>query len=872
MKKLTIGVLAMLACFTCFVSCSDKKNPETSDPEISSGDELTNTLDEAADYLEDMYKTSNKETRKDYEVVSEVLGFEVTWSADNDAVSIEQGEGETKTKIVINKTLKEDTQYVLKATIKDEEGNTKEVTFERTALKALDKVPQAITSAPVEGVAYKYYVYQSTKELDLYFAGEMDKYYFKTTELLEEAVDLYVEYVDDTNFNVYFNHAEDGKQYIGVRLSDDGQHDNIVYDATPPSSFVWNAELGTITTHLDVNKNGAAADYYLGNYSTHTTISASMLSYAGGSGNNVGQLMEMVEKAELSDADKIAAVKDVITVQDTHKVDKEIELVASNDLYAEVSIAWSIEGTGAVLTGNKLALTIPETASTVTLTATFTCGETTDTKVFTLTLGPAIATPTTAEEIVDAAYSLATNETLPGTYTLTGVITKVNTVYSEQYSNVTVTIAVEGKEDNVIECFRMKGDGADIIKVGDTITVTGSLANYNGTVEFNSGCTLDSYVVSEGSDDTTGGDTVVIPDPDTEVTIEQAIAIGNTFTQNNYTDGKYYVTGTVKEAVALEYTYYYTTTIEDSNGNTLYIFGLLNGDGVLKYNEMTTQLNVGDTVKLYGPIGYYSSAQMKNANIVEINGSSTIPTDADKLAYEKSKLTISESFSGETTVGLSANGTAYNAVSITWEITLDESNIASIADGKLKLSNPSAEATVTVVATLTCGEETDSKSFNIVVKPSAGESWKMVTNVSQLTAGSKIVIAALESDVAIGDTQNTNNRAQSTITKADGSISFDDSVVEVLTLCEGNQDGTFAFQVEEGGYLYAASSSSNWLRTEDTLSDNSSWSISIASDGTATVVAQGTNTHGTLQYNKSSSLFSAYTSATQKAICIYIYA
>lgn len=506
MKKLTIGILAMLACFTCFVGCSDKKNTEPSGSEISSGDELTNTLDEAADYLEDMYKTSNKETRKDYEVVSEVLGFTITWSADNDAVSIEQGEGETKTKIVINKTLKEDTKYVLKATLADEDGNTKEVTFERTALKALDKVPQAITSAPVEGVAYKYYVYQSTKDLDLYFAGDMNGYYFLTTELVEEAVDLYVEYVDDTHFNVYFNHASDGKQYIGVRLSDDGAHDNIVYDATAPSSFVWNEELGTITTHLDVNKNGEASDYYLGNYSTHTTISASMLSYAGGDGNNVGQLMEMVDKSEISEADKIAAVKDAITVQDTHKVDKEIELVASNDMYAEVSIEWSVVGTGASLSGNKLALTIPETASTVTLTATFKCGETTDTKVFTLTLGPAIATPTTAAEIVDAAYSLATNETLPGTYTLTGVITKVNTAYNSDYSNVTVTIAVENNEDKVIECYRLKGDGADVIKVGDTITVTGSLMNYNGKVEFGQGCTLDSYEAGSGEVTPPAGD------------------------------------------------------------------------------------------------------------------------------------------------------------------------------------------------------------------------------------------------------------------------------------------------------------------------------------------------------------------------------
>ena len=38
----------------------------------------------------------------------------------------------------------------------------------------------------------------------------------------------------------------------------------------------------------------------------------------------------------------------------------------------------------------------------------------------------------------------------------------------------------------------MKGTGAETLAVGDTITVTGTIKNYNGTIEFDSGCTLDS--------------------------------------------------------------------------------------------------------------------------------------------------------------------------------------------------------------------------------------------------------------------------------------------------------------------------------------------------------------------------------------------
>jgi hypothetical protein len=44
--------------------------------------------------------------------------------------------------------------------------------------------------------------------------------------------------------------------------------------------------------------------------------------------------------------------------------------------------------------------------------------------------------------------------------------------------------------DNLIQCFRLKGTGAENLKVGDEITVTGILKNYNGTVEFDAGCVL----------------------------------------------------------------------------------------------------------------------------------------------------------------------------------------------------------------------------------------------------------------------------------------------------------------------------------------------------------------------------------------------
>ena len=105
---------------------------------------------------------------------------------------------------------------------------------------------------------------------------------------------------------------------------------------------------------------------------------------------------------------------------------------------------------------------------------------------------PVVPAPENPVEIVNAAYALKDGEILPYTATLTGKITEIGSPYSEQYGNITVTIAVADAEDKPIVCFRLKGDGADKLAVGDTITVTGTIKNYQGTIEFDAGCKLDA--------------------------------------------------------------------------------------------------------------------------------------------------------------------------------------------------------------------------------------------------------------------------------------------------------------------------------------------------------------------------------------------
>ena len=145
--------------------------------------------------------------------------------------------------------------------------------------------------------------------------------------------------------------------------------------------------------------------------------------------------------------------------------------------------------------------------------------------------------------------------------------------------------------------------------------------------------------------------------------------------------------------------------------------------------------------------------------------------------------------------------------------------------------------------------------------------WLLVTDASDLVAGDQIVVAASEANVALSTNQKSNNRGQVDITKNGLSLVINDDV-QVITLEAGTKTGTYAFNVGNG-YLYAASSSSNHLKTETTLSDNSSWAITITDEGVASVVAQGENTRNVMQYNETSTLFARYSSASQKPIALY---
>ena len=141
-------------------------------------------------------------------------------------------------------------------------------------------------------------------------------------------------------------------------------------------------------------------------------------------------------------------------------------------------------------------------------------------------------------------------------------------------------------------------------------------------------------------------------------------------------------------------------------------------------------------------------------------------------------------------------------------------------------------------------------------------------DASSLSVNDKIVIVAKDYDFALSTTQNSNNRGQAAVTKDGNTVSFDETT-QIITLEEGATSGTFAFNVGTG-YLYAASTSSNHLKTEDNISENGSWTITI-SNGVATIKSVGNTSRGWIRYNATNTnpgpIFSCYgTGQTDVAI------
>lgn len=207
---------------------------------------------------------------------------------------------------------------------------------------------------------------------------------------------------------------------------------------------------------------------------------------------------------------------------------------------------------------------------------------------------------------------------------------------------------------------------------------------------------------------------------------------------------------------------------------------------------------------------------------------------------------------------------------IVWSSS-DES-VATVENGVVTaVAKGTADITVTTV------DGNHQATCKVKVNPAAinpegtglGGKYVLVTDASTLKDGDKLVIVCEKAGkIMAGD--KGDNRAAVDVTIEERTIVDLPSAAEVITLVKDSK--VWHLKVAEG-YLYAASSENNWLKTKSGFdpNSNSNASITIDADGNAIIKFVGENTiRNIIMYNSSHSLFSCYQS-NQAAVQLYRY-
>ncbi len=613
MKKIIALLLAMIVCMGCLAACSD-------DPATEEGA----TLAQAVTYLHNLYKDAASTTPTDYDVVGKLMigttEFTVTWETDNEQITIKESSKAGFWTVDVPVKTEAEIPYKLTATVKNAAGETQTKTYDRI-VPIVDN--SLIVAEPEEGVAYKFYLVQANLGQTLYATHELqDNKFIKSTNNPTEAPDFFAEKADGGY--KFYTMVGDIKNYVTASTvtSDDGKVSKYLnYSADAGSVWYYKTAENAWCTVVE------GGEYVVGTYSSYNTFCISESSYINAENSGVSQFPAGVILKETAE-NNAPSVDDVVIYETPEEIvnavyELESGMVLSaahvytltgmiisvdsaySEQYGNVTVTIVVgdmedkpiqcyrlkgEGADAIKAGDTI--TVSGILKNYNGTVEFDAGCTLDS--FEAGEGFDVEIYETPEAILNAAYALESGATLSaGTpYTLTGVITVVDTAYSPDYGNVTVTIVVGDMEDKPIQCFRLKGEGADAIKAGDTITVTGVIKNYNGKIEFDSGCTLDAYTPGEGFE------VVIYETPAEILKAAYELASGETLSAGH----RYTLTGvisSVDSAYSANYGNVTVTIVVDGMTDKAIQCFRLKGEGA-------DLIGVGDTITVTGVIKNYN--------------------------------------------------------------------------------------------------------------------------------------------------------------------------------------------------------------------------------------------------------------------------
>ncbi len=540
-----------------------------SDPDYVPTPDVDADLQSAYDYIHQMYKTM-KNTAGNYNLVKVVpvgsKNFTVTWSVNVDSITITENP-ENENEYTVNVPVLEfgdpAINYELTFVVANEAGETLTRTYSLVVpeFKPLtfdeyfeaEKGEPVVVEGIVTGISSKssgdkdncvflqdlegkggYYIYAlaedpaGTYEVGMKVLAKGDKDIYNGTHEVKNATLVItdstlnpVEPVDITE--LYKNAANTSDKSLtgiqgmlvtvkGVTVLDAGDNGYYNWILDGKKSYLRISSSTNCTTKAQettIIANHSANFYNLADVTGIVTIYNNAFYLAPVTENAFSNFVEQVKPDDV----QVSVEKGNLSIKSPIVVAGAITLPTAGTNFSEVTISWALaETANATLEGNVFTPILPtEGEVTVTLTATLTKGDVTDTKEFSVVI-KALA-PITIPEANELASGQSHNTYTADKYIVEGVITEITGAYGNAY--------IEDADGNKLYVYGIyTADGStkygdmtgEKPGVGDTVRLLGILGQYNGTLQMKSGWLL-SWTKGEGGEVTppAGGETTDCP-------------------------------------------------------------------------------------------------------------------------------------------------------------------------------------------------------------------------------------------------------------------------------------------------------------------------------------------------------------------------
>ncbi len=446
-------------------------------------------------------------------------------------------------------------------------------------------------------------------------------------------------------------------QIVGGTIALDGDYINLMNGTTKVASLYTN------TTDAETYKALAGKEVIVYGYSR------------GVNTRNAYWQVQVTRMVEVTDAVKVAQAKAALTL-DVTSTGANFTLPTTG--LKGTTITWTSSNTAVVSIegGNATVDNTTITEDTVvTLTATITLNDTTDTKTFDVTITKEIKNYTVTIVAPTEGGTLvvkANNENVVSGASLT--------------ENTVLTLVATPAQGYKLVAIKVNGEAVS----ETTLTLT---ENVEITAEFE-----------------------LLPTSKVEGAEIKSFAELKELLDAGDKTNMYYTMGYIKQ-FDKNGTTYGNVTIEDFDGNTFVIYGMYDFTGSTRYDSLTTKPVVGDFVVLYGVLDLYSETyEMKNARLAQLNDTVYAPTFAERVEEAKNALTLEAEYGKD----FDLVATGLNGTTITWASS--NTGLVSIAetavDGKYLATVivPDADTIVTLTATITLGTAQDTKEISVTIK------------------------------------------------------------------------------------------------------------------------------------------------------------